>query len=370
VKEQGMQQMTRVVLALDAPEVLEELLHFLDRSGVAHVVATAGDQRQLGEATRQLEPDLVIAEPRLAPHVPSGVPCVAVASRETVGALRAAIDAGVRGFNVWPVERDDLLERVRGFAAARRTLERRATMIAVHGSRGGAGCTFLATHLAQAMVAAGRSCILVDVDLVGGDVGAALGVPEEAGNDVPTLRDLGGVIEEMNPGRFVDAVWSHPSGFSAIFAPPPGPTDEDPDNFPAVVDMAAASVDVVVLHTAQGLDAMSRASLSSADLIVETLCLDVLSFRASTRVLAHLAGDDVEERVRFVVNRASRAEIVPADVTRVFGRPPIAVVPYDGSVHRLQDHGRLLATRSRCGRAIANLAERLLLDSEQVGSAA
>ena len=365
-----MQQMTRVVLALDAPEVLEELLHFLDRSGVAHVVATAVDKRQLDDATRQLEPDLVIVEPRLAPHVPFGIPCIAVASRETVGALRAAIQAGVRGFCVWPVERDDLLELVREFGAPRRILERSATMIAVHGSRGGAGCTFLATHLAQAMVADGRSCILIDVDPCGGDVGAALGVPDDEGSDVRTIRDLGGVIDEMNPGRFREALWTHPSGFAAILAPPPGAGDEELGIVRAVIDMAAASCDVVLLHTARGLDAMTRELLSTADLIVETLSLDVLSFRASTRSLVHLSDDDVADRFRFVVNRASRAEVVPADVTRVFGRPPVAVVPHDGSVRRLQDHGRLLPMRSRCGRAIAQLAKRLLPDDERVGSAA
>jgi len=73
--------MTRVVLALDAPEVLEELLHFLDRSGAAQVVATVSDAKQVEDALRHLEPDLVLAEPRLAPCVPADIPCIAVASR-------------------------------------------------------------------------------------------------------------------------------------------------------------------------------------------------------------------------------------------------------------------------------------------------
>ena len=55
--------MTRVVLALEGPEVTEEVMHFLDRSGRARVVATAADDRQLTEAIRQLEPDALIADP-------------------------------------------------------------------------------------------------------------------------------------------------------------------------------------------------------------------------------------------------------------------------------------------------------------------
>ncbi len=364
-----MQQMTRVVLALDAPEVLEEILHFLDRSGVVHVVATATDQRQLAEAVRQLEPDVVVAEPRLAPFVPDHAACVAVASRESVGALRSAIGAGVRGFHVWPVERDELLRRLEGFAPARRILQRRATVIAVHGARGGAGCTFIATHLAQAMADPERSCILIDVDRYAGDVGAALGVPEELPEGVRTLSDLVDVVGEVTSDRFAEALWSHPAGFAAILAAPPGGSGDVAD-VEAVVDMAAASSDVVILHTARDLGQVTCWSLSTADVVVEILSLDVLSFRASARALTHLVADEVADRVRFVVNRASRAELVPADVVRVFGESAIAVVPFDGSVPRLQDHGRLLAPRSRCGRAIARLAEQLLHASDRVGSVA
>jgi hypothetical protein len=37
-----MDQVARVVVALEAPDVAEEVMHFLDRSGRARVVATAG----------------------------------------------------------------------------------------------------------------------------------------------------------------------------------------------------------------------------------------------------------------------------------------------------------------------------------------
>jgi len=63
-----------------------------------------------------------------------------------------------------------------------------------------------------------------------------------------------------------------------------------------------------------------------------------------------------------VVNRARRSEVTPSDVARVFGRPAIAVLPYDGAAARAQDHGRLLPARSRVGRAIDKLAGRLAAD--------
>ncbi|MGZ4132750.1 MAG: hypothetical protein ACXVWF_06865 [Actinomycetota bacterium] len=47
-----MDGVARVVLGLEEPEVAEEVLHFLDRSGRARVVAAASDDRQLTEAVR------------------------------------------------------------------------------------------------------------------------------------------------------------------------------------------------------------------------------------------------------------------------------------------------------------------------------
>jgi DNA-binding NarL/FixJ family response regulator len=84
----GMERSTRVVLAIEAPEVLDEVLHFLDRSGAVRVVATADGEGQIVDAVTQLEPDLVIAEPRFAGAVPGPTPCIAIASRESIAALR------------------------------------------------------------------------------------------------------------------------------------------------------------------------------------------------------------------------------------------------------------------------------------------
>src|SRR5688572_355647 len=106
-----MDDVARVVLALEATQVAEEVLHYLDRSGLARVVATATDDRQLVEAVRQTEPDLVVAQPSLA-SAARGSNVLALDGRETVGSLRAALEAGARGYFVWPVDRERLLGAV------------------------------------------------------------------------------------------------------------------------------------------------------------------------------------------------------------------------------------------------------------------
>ena len=194
-----MDQVARIVLALEAPEVAEEVMHFLDRSGRARVVATAGDDRQLAEAIRQLEPDGVVAQPTmLGARTGAGV-VLALDTRESVTSLRAAIEAGASGYFLWPKERDDLLAAAA--AAIRRSREtgRRGTVVAVHGGRGGVGVTFVATHLAAAFARRG-STVLIDADPVFGDVAQALGAP--GGDDaepVHTFADAASLGDELGP---------------------------------------------------------------------------------------------------------------------------------------------------------------------------
>src|SRR5438477_12657119 len=101
-----MDEVARVVLALEEHDVAEEVMHFLDRSGKARVVATAADPGQLSAAIRQLEPDAVLAQPALVPPGSlNGVSLIAVDTRESVAALRAAIGAGAHSFDLGPGER-------------------------------------------------------------------------------------------------------------------------------------------------------------------------------------------------------------------------------------------------------------------------
>jgi hypothetical protein len=141
----------RVVLAHEQPDIAEEVMHFLDRGGHGRVVATAADARQLSEAIRQLEPDVLVAQPRLVERrAGQALPWLAIDTAESVSALRAAIGSGANGFYVWPRERAEL-----GRAAA--TLrpprgaprERMGRVIAVYGSRGGVGVTFVGAEHAS-----------------------------------------------------------------------------------------------------------------------------------------------------------------------------------------------------------------------------
>jgi pilus assembly protein CpaE len=351
-----MEDFARVVLAMEQHDVAEEIMHFLDRSGHARVVATAADDRQLLEAIRQLEPDAVVGQPSLVGDAIRTRSYLAVDTRESVGALRAAIRAGADGFFVWPSDRVALSTAAAATRAGPAALDRRATVIAVHAARGGAGATFVATHLARAFARRGKACVLIDGDPFYAEVTAAVGAPEDG---VHTLADLVPLGAELTPAHLDDTLWTHAEGFRVLLSPSVDDASSvDASHLRRVVDVASTASDVVVLHLPHAIDAYARAGCETADRILEVLSLDVLSFRSTKRALDALP-TGVEGKLGFVVNRASRAEITPRDVERVFGREPLAVVPVDRSVARAQDHGRLVPARGRTGRVFERLAGRL-----------
>jgi pilus assembly protein CpaE len=358
-----MEEVARVVLALEQPEIAEEVLHFLDRSGAARVVGTAADERQLVEAIRQLEPDAVVAAPSLVPAKAelNGSALLALDTSQSVATLRRAIRSGASGFFLWPAEREALAE-----AAARirppleHELDGRAPVVAVYGPRGGAGTTFVATHLAAALARRDRRCALVDLDVVFADASAAVGVPAE--ESVRTMSDLLPLGDEVSPRHVEEVLWRHASGFDVLLAP----GDEVAavhvrgQHYRAAVAALRRARDVVVLHVPRGLDDVARSGLEIADRVVVVLGLDILSIRDARRAIA---ATGIEDRCAFVVNRARRAEITPADVERVFGQAPLTVIPSDRGAAASQDRGRLLPMRGRVGRSIDRLARRLLEDA-------
>jgi pilus assembly protein CpaE len=352
-------EVARVVLALEANDVAEEVMHFLDRSGGARVVGTAADDRQLTEAVRQLEPDAVVAHPSLIdPSAVRGPALLALDTRESVSSLRAAIRVGARGFYLWPGERDALAEAAASTVSRPHVGEKRAVVVAVHGARGGVGSTFVATHLAQAFARRDLDCVLLDADPTYGDVSAAIGVPDD---DVHTIADLLPLVHELTAVHLADALWAHAAGFRTLAAPPAERAGVvSRSDLASIVRVASASCDVVVISLPRELGELTTSGLEAADRVLEVLSLDVLSFRAATRAIEVFAPLGRDGRVGFVVNRATRSEITPGDVERVFGAVPLAVVPADRAVPRAQDRGRLVPPKGKVGRAFAKLAERVL----------
>ena len=354
-----MEDVARIVLGLEEHAVAEEVMHFLDRTGRTRIVATASDERQLAEAIRQLEPDAVVASPALVDvsEPSSGSVLLTIDSSESVQSLRRALRAGARGFYLWPAERDELADAAARTLQPSETARQLATVIAVWGPRGGSGATFLATHLAAALARRECDCVLVDLDLTFGDVAVVCGISVE--ETFRSIADLAPVADELPPGRVDEVLWRHPSGFRVLFAPADVAASEQvrPVDVRASIHAVRRACDFVVLDLTRSLEGAARVALDVADQVVVVLQLDVRSFRAAKRAIAAMG---IEERCVFVVNRATRSEVTPADIERVFGRPAVVVIPVDRNVRTAQDRGQLLPKRGRTGRAVDRLARHLM----------
>jgi Flp pilus assembly CpaE family ATPase len=356
-----MDQVARVVVGLEAQEVVEEVMHFLDRSGRARVVATAGDDRQLAEAIRQLEPDAVVAEPSLLGGANGGI-VLAVDTRESVASLRAAIQAGAEGYFVWPGERDALVGAAAAAVRRPRGTTGRAAVVAVHGGRGGVGVTFVAANLAAAFARRGPA-ILIDAVPVFDDVSQALGAPddEEAeAEPVHTFADVAALGEDLGPDQLRRALWRSQGDLDVLLSPPPERAMRiEEAELRLVVEAASGAAEAVVLHLGRSLDPAALAAVEIADRVLEIVELDVASFRAASRVLEAFAGRR-ERRPDIVVNKAGRSEITPGDVRRVFGEPALAVLPRERAARAARERGRLLPARSRMARRFDRLAAALV----------
>ena len=346
-------EIARIVLGVEAPEVAEEVMHFLDRTGRARVVATAVDDRQLAEAVRQLEPDAVVASTGLVTESLDGRPLLALETAESVRSLRTAIRFGAAGYFVWPREREALAmatSRVRRPAQDAVS----APVVAVLGATGGAGTSFVATHLAAALARRSVECALVDLDVAFAGLSGPVGAPLEPEK---TAADLAAFGEDLAPAQVRELLWRHPEGFGVLLSPGRADTELGPVVYGRAISALAQAVSFVVLDVPRELGPLTRTALAAADPVLLVLRLDVASFRDARRVLD---ATGIADRARIVVNRAARAEVTPADVERVFGRPPLAVIPVDRRTSRLQEAGKVLPQRGRTGRLIDRLARTLV----------
>lgn len=354
---------TTVVLGVGEESLQEEVLHFLDRTPRLRVVGAAADGATLARRVEEARPDAAVVSPDVLRSAPDldGAALFVVAERETTEALRAAIRASASGFFLWPEEREAL---VADAGRARRVPSpdgsATARVVAILGARGGAGATFVATHLAALCATEGATVVLVDADPFFSDVGAALGVT----NGASTMTDLSPVADELAWEHLDRVLYQHPRGFRVLLAPSDGaeaalPTDRLRD----VVDALRSRVDVVVLHLPRSVE-IAVPAIEAADELLLLVTLDVLAFRDARRLISLLEARGLERRCGIVVNRASPSEVIPEDVERVFGLPPLAVIPIDRAVPRAQNRGELLAGAGPAVRRLQALAAHVLRGRE------
>jgi pilus assembly protein CpaE len=352
---------TTVVLGIEDQALQEEVMHFLERLPGADVVGAAEGANALRRLVRTRRPDAVLAAPELLEGIVEPVR-LAIAVRETAGGLRAALRAGARAFFVWPQERQALareIKRLRPRDAGEP--KKTGVVIGVLGARGGAGVTFVATHLAGALASSGAETVLADLDVLSADVAPALGMSPETPHR--SVVDLMAVSQELNVEHLDPVLHQHAAGFRVLFAPQDVPAEAslDPRMVRSAVQALRERFEVTVLHLPRTLDRSIRSAMELADELLLVVTLDVLGVRAAKRVVDHLRAIGLGDSFRLVVNRAGRSELIPDDARRVLDVPIASVIGVERAVQRAQNRGELIVgRRGRVPRRIARLAKELL----------
>jgi pilus assembly protein CpaE len=345
----------------------QEVLDFLGRQPGIEVVSSHTDASELPEAwvSANVRPDAIIVCPtagralaaraEYVPHV------FLVAEEMTVPALRSAIEAGAQGAFCWPEERADLAHAM-SMSRRRDAFSRtRGRVIAVLGSRGGVGVTFVASHLAAALARSDRHTVLVDMDPAFGDMTAALGFTEDDG--ITSVEDLVAVMDELDPEHLDRAQMRHDGGFDVLLSRPPASRPESkrdaetisipPGLYGACVALVAGDHDAVVIHVPRSLGALAKTAVRLADEVVLVTGLDLMSLYGARRTIEVLRSEAGGSPIRIVVNLARRPEVSAAEVERVLGMKPVARIRSDPSVSAAQAAGRLVGPRG--GRAWRDL---------------
>jgi pilus assembly protein CpaE len=281
------------------------------------------------------------------------------------GFLEQAFEAGADDLVSLPQAAGQL-----GFALEKALARRRGAvapssdgaMVTVLGPKGGTGKTVTSSNLAVALALAGKSSVLVDLDLQFGDVGLALGL--EPTKTIHDLATSGGTLD----GEKIEAFLTrHKSGARALLAP------LRPDQAAAigtaflreVFQLLRSRYDFVLVDTPPAFTPEVITAIDASSHLLMVGMLDALSLKDTKVGLETLAQMGYDPgTITLVLNRAdSSVGISHLDVEQLLGRAPDVLVVSDRAIPRALTSGEPIVVadpKSKATRAYSALAERYL----------
>jgi pilus assembly protein CpaE len=235
--------------------------------------------------------------------------------------------------------------------------------IAVFSGKGGVGRTTIAHNLAVALnQRPATSAVLVDGDLVHGDLRLHLGAPDSAASllQLPTGH--------VTDADMVPLLWQDPSRVDVLLAPPRLEQADlilrrDVENALAILQRLYG---VVVIDVPAVMDDMTLAMLDNADVVLDVVTTERGAIRKARRCRDVLsAAGFAMDKIVTVVNRADAPGVEPPALVAELGRQPDAALPHEprlaagelaeGSSILLVDPGAPVS------RSLAGLAEMLAM---------
>jgi pilus assembly protein CpaE len=243
------------------------------------------------------------------------------------------------------------------------TGRKRGTVITVFSAKGGCGKTTIATNLAALLAQERHETVcLVDLDLAFGDVGIALQlVPARSIADAVAMGatlDSEGLEALLTP---------HSSGLQVLSAPlgPDAKENVKPDLVFRIIDLLAATFDVVIVDTPPAFDDTTLAAFDRTDTLLVLTTPDVpavKNLKLSLETL-HLINFPTQQ-VRVVLNRAdAKVGLTAGDIEKSVKFPISARVPSSRDVPAAINRGVAISVDSPkhpVSQAIRTLADSVM----------
>ncbi|MCE7082098.1 P-loop NTPase [Streptomyces sp. ST2-7A] len=315
----------------------------------------------------------------------------------TAGLYSAAMDAGARGLIAVPLEREELGARLAaaaqwasgvrghlGLGTVPVETGPAGRLITVSGAKGGVGATLLACQLALAAHqhgpttdsttgGGGRGVALVDLDLLGGDIGSYFDVQFRR-----SVADLAG-LPDISAQVLAEAVFPHETGLSLLIAPAEGERGEEvsEDSTRRLLNAVRARYDTVIVDCGSHTSPAGATAVEVAETALLVTTPDVIAVRAVNRTVRMWDRLHIRKprELLTVVNRHGRTgPVQPQLISRITGTPVAnSVIPAGfRELQDAQDSGRIqdLDPRGGVRRAMWALAAEIgLADADAVAPA-
>ncbi len=361
----------KILLVDDIAETRQSIKKLLAFEQDFKVIGEAGNGRGGVEQAKELKPDIIIMDINMpdmdgleaAGLITKAVPTAGVimmSVQDDPDYMQKAMLAGARFFLAKPVTMDQLYSTIRNvysqyegvrsqFARldeAQRNIvmmkqeekkteggDRAGHIIAVYSPQGGTGTTMIATSLASGLMKENIKTLLVDCDVLFGDVSFSLNLKSPT-----TLVDVVERENDLDIEYFDSIVSTHTSGMKVLLGPS-RPSfgmdirDTNPDAVASIVKKVRYHYDFVVLDLGKSIDAVTAGLLDVADKIVLVVVPTITCIKNVKLVLDLFDQSEFDpSKTVLMINKAvenpkSKVVIAPERIQSVLKRPVEGVIP-------------------------------------------
>jgi len=331
--------LTFILLSKDPADSKEISRALSNHPGTSLLMVTDDPQQAFTETARLRPTALIInfaqiGDPglKLVQSVTAECPKSAVicASRDaSPDLILRSLRVGARDFIRLPINDEDLatvFERTTQFSNETADAEhKRGKAIAVFSSKGGCGCSLIATNLAMLQ---NSPTALVDLNLQSGDLELLLGVrPKFSLADVVENRD------RLDDALLTSYLTQRSKNVSLLAAPLTAESAEDiePRHIYEIMELLRQRFDFVIIDTPHSFDAVTISALDHADQILMVLTLEIHAIRSTRRALEIFDRLGYpRKKIKLVVNRWSKTiELDQKQVEGFLGERVIGFVQSD-----------------------------------------